>query len=137
MAGFPGESTTQFKNTVKLLSELPINYLHVFPFSPRPGTAAAEWKGRATGAELKRRTQELHSLSACKRQEFQNSFVGHTVEVLIEAQASPGWWQGTSGNYLHVFFPSDAALSPGSFTAVRLERFENGRLTGCMVSNPY
>jgi threonylcarbamoyladenosine tRNA methylthiotransferase MtaB len=137
MAGFPGESDAHFKNTLRLISELPLNYLHVFPFSPRPGTAAAEWKGRVTGAELKQRTKELQTLGARKRQEFQTSFIGKTVEVLIETPAGPAWWQGTSGNYLHVLFPSDAALSPGSLTAVRLERLDKGRLIGRMVSTTY
>lgn len=127
LAGFPGETERHFLNTFKLLSELPVAYLHVFPFSPRPGTPAAEWPGRAGGSELKQRTQALQNLGAQKKDAFFHRFLGHSVEVLAEAEVKPGLWRGTTANYIQVFFPSPGTLKQGSMIRVRLtKRAEKG-----------
>ena len=49
LTGFPGETEKQFENTLEFIADLPFSYLHVFPFSPRPGTPAAGFSGRITG----------------------------------------------------------------------------------------
>ncbi|MGV8075471.1 MAG: tRNA (N(6)-L-threonylcarbamoyladenosine(37)-C(2))-methylthiotransferase MtaB [Syntrophobacteraceae bacterium] len=129
LVGFPGETEQQFMNTYRLLSDLPVDYLHVFPYSPRPGTAAAKWHGRVTGSELKRRSQKLHDLSTSKRNALSNRFIGRWVEVPAEAEVKPGLWRGASANYLQVLFPAPVTLDPGSLVRVRItQNTENGLL---------
>ncbi|GLI34526.1 tRNA (N(6)-L-threonylcarbamoyladenosine(37)-C(2))-methylthiotransferase MtaB [Desulforhabdus amnigena] len=137
LVGFPGETEEHFQNTFELLNRLPISYMHVFPFSPRPGTLAAKWPGRVTGNELKRRARLLHRLSAAKRQTFRERFMGETIEVLAESQVKPGWWQGTSRNYLQIFFPAPCDLPPGSLVSVRIRRLTGEGVMGEMVLNPH
>jgi threonylcarbamoyladenosine tRNA methylthiotransferase MtaB len=119
LAGFPGETARHFQNTLDLLEGLPLAYLHVFPFSPRPGAPAAAWPGRATGEELKRRTLALRELGLRKRRAFENRFLGDWLEVLVEEEVKPGWWKGTSENYIQVGFPAASPMAPGALVRVR------------------
>jgi threonylcarbamoyladenosine tRNA methylthiotransferase MtaB len=130
MVGFPGESDRHFRNTFELIESLPLTYLHVFPFSPRPGTLAARWPQRATGGELKRRAQALQALGGRKREAFRNRFLGRRVEVLVETEVKPGWWQGTSHNYLQVRFSCAHLPASGSIETVHLTRLTEKGLTG-------
>jgi threonylcarbamoyladenosine tRNA methylthiotransferase MtaB len=105
LAGFPGETEADFEATRDLIAELPITYLHVFPFSPRPGTPAARLKP-LPGREVQRRAHLLRRLGELKRQNFLQSQINRVREVLVEGQApQPGWLQGLSDNYLRVIFP--------------------------------
>jgi threonylcarbamoyladenosine tRNA methylthiotransferase MtaB len=131
MVGFPGETERCFQNTFDFISELPLSYLHVFPYSPRPGTPAAQWKERVTGGELKRRTKALQDLSAGKRAAFRNNSIGQCVEVLVESEAQPGRLQGTSENYLHTVFPGN--VPPGSIVRVRILETSPTGVIGEMV----
>jgi len=135
MVGFPGETELHFRNTFELISRLPLTYLHVFPFSPRPGTAATNFRGRITGSELKRRTQILQGLSTRKKQAFRKRFLGQWVEILVESQVKPGWWQGTSENYLQVRFPAENHILQGSLVKVRLARMTEDGMEGELRRN--
>jgi threonylcarbamoyladenosine tRNA methylthiotransferase MtaB len=130
MVGFPGESEDQFNNTLRLIQQLPLTHLHVFPFSPREGTLAAGLPGRITGAELKRRARALQSIGAEKRRAFQIRFLGKWVEVLVEVREKPGGWRGTTPNYLQVLFASRSAPAPGSLVKVRIVRATENGLEG-------
>ena len=70
LTGFPGESEKQFENTFKFIEGLPLSYLHVFPFSPRPGVPAAGFAGRIQGGELKRRASVLKGTQRSKEAGF-------------------------------------------------------------------
>ena len=122
LVGFPGETESQFQNTCQLISRLPLTYLHVFPFSPRPGTAADRLPGRIAGNELRRRAKALRDLDVQKRTAFRERFLGRWMEVLVETQVEPGWWQGTSPNYLQIRFPGTRQLTRGSLIHVRPTR---------------
>ncbi len=74
MAGFPGETEKQFANTYQLIDQLPLTYLHAFPFSPRPGTHAASIPHRVSSQELKRRVHLLNDLSRKKSWPFRRAF---------------------------------------------------------------
>lgn len=136
MVGFPGETERHFHNTFQLIRELPLAYLHVFPYSPRPGTLAAQWSGRVTGKELKRRAHLLLDLSAEKRQAFRKRFLGRDLEVLVENQVMPGRWQGTTRNYLQITFTAPDDLPQGSLVTVRLLQDSREGLTGELTSIP-
>jgi threonylcarbamoyladenosine tRNA methylthiotransferase MtaB len=130
LVGFPGETDFQFENTLSLLRELPLSYLHVFPFSARPGTPASTMKGATDGRTLKTRCRVLRELSVQKRREFAQKFMGSELEVLVEKQDPMGNWQGTSDNYLKITFPASSGLGPGSVVPVRLMELSSHGLKG-------
>ncbi|WP_025321537.1 tRNA (N(6)-L-threonylcarbamoyladenosine(37)-C(2))-methylthiotransferase MtaB [Deferrisoma camini] len=90
IVGFPGEGEAEFEETVRLVEELPVAYLHVFPFSPRRGTRAWDLPGRVPPGVIKRRAARLRSLSQEKRQAFRRSQVGRVLPALAEGPARGG-----------------------------------------------
>ena len=136
LAGFPGETEKQFARTYELIDQLPLTYLHAFPFSPRPGTAAASMPHRVPSQELKRRVHLLHDLSRQKNLAFQMGLLGQSVEVLAETQIEDGWWRGTSENYLRVAFPAPGALPQGFIARVKLLEITEKGLVGKPVAIP-
>ncbi len=105
LVGFPGETASDFEATRDLVASLPATYLHVFPFSPRPGTPAALMPRVAAG-EVRERAKVMRDLGRLKKQQFLQSQLGKVREVLVEGPASEsGWLQGLSDNYLRVVFP--------------------------------
>lgn len=81
MAGFPGETEEEFAETVRLIQEMPFTYLHVFTYSERPGTPAAE-EVQVPGGERKRRTRILQALSQEKNAAFRARMVGKTLPAV-------------------------------------------------------
>lgn len=134
MVGFPGEKESHFANTRNLIEGLPITYLHVFPFSPRPGTRAASWPGRTEGLELRRRATHLRELGLNKKNDFQARFVGQSLRVLVESRLHGDWWQGTSDSYLKVRFSSRGQVAAGLVAKVFCEHLEEGGLVGRLQS---
>lgn len=108
MAGFPGEDTRAHQNTLSLIRELPVSYLHVFPYSERPGTEAASLEGRADPRRIRTRARALRDLGAEKRMAFYSRSLYQPFEVLVEGWHSrkDGLAEGTTDNYLPVVFES-------------------------------
>lgn len=111
MVGFPGEDETAFTNTLKLATELPFAYFHVFPFSPRPGTAAVKLASPVNPTQIKKRTAILTSLSQAKRLAVHDRHIGITIPVLFEAGYHNGFAIGTAANFLKVAVPSQSELT--------------------------
>ena len=84
LVGLPGEDENAFEETKALLKGLPISYLHVFPYSPRPGTRAAAMTGRPDGKTVKQRAARLRELGRVKREAFWQSQVGQTLRGVTE-----------------------------------------------------
>lgn len=104
MVGFPGETEAEFQETYALLQALPLAYLHVFTFSPRPGTPAAAMPEQVPGQVKKERNHILRALSERKRAAFAASQQGARVEVVCEG-AEGGAVYGLSDNYLRIGLP--------------------------------
>jgi threonylcarbamoyladenosine tRNA methylthiotransferase MtaB len=104
LVGFPTETDTAFENTVSLVEELEFSRLHVFKYSPRPGTAAAALTERVSPGCAKERSERMIELGTRLAERFAERFVGTTVEVLIESKRDPrtGWLTGFASNYLRV-----------------------------------
>jgi threonylcarbamoyladenosine tRNA methylthiotransferase MtaB len=121
VVGHPGEDDAAFARTRDLLRDLPLSYLHVFPFSARPMTAAAAMADAAPAAAVKERCAELRAIDAAKRAAFARSQVGRRLEILLEgaAKEAPGYARGYADNYLPVLV-SAAAGRRGSIVAVRV-----------------
>ena len=82
MVGFPGETEYEFEETRRLIEDLPFTYLHVFTYSARPGTPAAEMTNQVPVHVARERNRVLRELAAQKKLHFMRSFVGKTVEAL-------------------------------------------------------
>jgi threonylcarbamoyladenosine tRNA methylthiotransferase MtaB len=113
MVGFPGETEEHFEETVALIEELPFTYLHVFSFSPRPGTPAAEMGGAVPGVVKKRRSLALRELGHAKSLAFRRTLVGERLEILVEERRGRrgGRLTGLSSNYVRVEIEGDDRLA--------------------------
>jgi len=104
MVGFPGETPAEFEETRRMVEELPFTYLHVFPFSPRPGTPAASMPGQVPVNLRRERSRILRELAAEKKQAFMRGFLGErleaiTLSVVAEDPQGP-WTRALTDNYL-------------------------------------
>jgi threonylcarbamoyladenosine tRNA methylthiotransferase MtaB len=129
MAGFPGETDRDFAETVALLEEMPIAYLHAFPFSIRPGTPAATMEQQIPEDVKKDRVKRLIKIGNTKRREFAEKFIGKRMEILIEKRfdKETGFPIGLSDNYIPIAvyggdFKANSIVSvlPESFNGERL-----------------
>ena len=131
MVGFPGETETDFRRTRTLLESLPLTYLHVFSYSPRPNTAAAEM-GPPVPAHVRRaRSQALRDLGKDKNRRFRNRAAGQTLEVLFETEAAPGRLVGLTDNYIRVEADGTCEDRNRVFR-VRIDRVTEARTAGCV-----
>ena len=111
LGGFPGEDDMAAENTLHLLQGLPITYLHVFPYSKRPGTLAAQYKNQVPGPVKDERVARLRKLSLQKKQQFyeRHQETDHTLLVEQRNQKS-GLLQGFTENYIPVQFAGPTEL---------------------------
>jgi len=107
IVGFPGETEELFLETYQFLNELDISYLHVFTYSERANTEAANMPGKVPGSIKANRSKMLHILSEKKRRAFYESQIGKLEEVLFEASVSGGMMEGFTRNYVKVSAPYD------------------------------
>jgi RNA modification enzyme, MiaB family len=125
ITGFPGETDADHGATVALVSGLPFTYLHVFPYSPRPGTAAERLPAPVAPALAKERAAELRSLAEQKAGAYAASRVSGTADVVVVGRADER--EGITGDYLSVRL-ADRALPRGARFAARLSMNEENRL---------
>jgi threonylcarbamoyladenosine tRNA methylthiotransferase MtaB len=131
LTGFPGEDRAAHSNTVSLIKDMPLSYLHVFPFSPRRGTPAATFDDRNSPQTIKGRAAELRKMGLMKKEAFFRSCLNHSFEVLSEEWHSEELRiaKGTSDNYLPVLF-SPAPFKKNSMVEVKIENVEGDFVVG-------
>ncbi|RXG30782.1 tRNA (N(6)-L-threonylcarbamoyladenosine(37)-C(2))-methylthiotransferase MtaB [Leeuwenhoekiella marinoflava] len=110
IVGFPGETDEHFLDTYTFLNELDISYLHVFTYSERDNTKAADMDGVVPLKVRKKRSKMLRGLSAKKRRAFYESQLGTDRTVLFEGENKKGYIHGFTENYVKVKAPWDPAL---------------------------
>jgi threonylcarbamoyladenosine tRNA methylthiotransferase MtaB len=138
MVGFPGESAEEFEQSYSFCQQAGFANIHVFPFSPRPETAAARMPEQIKDKVKQERNQRMLELSRSSRRRFCEQFLGQTMPVLWENETSPGSgiYSGLTGNYIRVFAHSEKSLS-NEITPVKLVEFHNQGIWGEMVDeNP-
>ena len=125
IAGFPGETEAQFRSTCEMLESLPISHVHVFPYSRREKTAAADLPGQVPQQVIKARSAALRSIGVRKRRAFYSAFIGKELSVLVEggAHGRPGQVRGWSSNYVPVVFEGPSGLR-NQVVTVRADRIE-------------
>ncbi len=111
LVGFPGETEDSFNRTYCFLQELDCTYLHVFPYSRRPGTVAADFNNQVEKAVKTQRVAELRQLDLQKKKSFYQRMIGSTRNVLVESQRDKqGRLKGFSDNYIPLRFQGDDKL---------------------------
>ncbi len=120
ITGLPSEEDEDFDLTYDRLKEINVTQLHVFPFSPRPGTALEGAKDRVPEYKRDERAKKLRDLSNIHYRRYMNSQVGRTVEVLVEREKK-GKLTGICDNYLKVeISEAPAAVGPGTLIEAQL-----------------
>lgn len=110
IVGFPGETHEDFLETYAFLNELDISYLHVFTYSERENTPAAEMQGSVPGNQRADRSKMLHILSDKKRRKFYEENLGKEATVLFENDIENGMMHGFTENYIRVTAKYDPVL---------------------------
>ncbi|MBL1408139.1 tRNA (N(6)-L-threonylcarbamoyladenosine(37)-C(2))-methylthiotransferase MtaB [Sphingobacterium faecale] len=110
IVGFPGETREDFIDTYNFLNEMDISYLHVFTYSERENTIAAQMEGAVPGGQRSDRSKMLHILSEKKRRAFYEENLTGVGEVLFESDIKDGYMHGFSKNYVKVRTAYDPLL---------------------------
>jgi threonylcarbamoyladenosine tRNA methylthiotransferase MtaB len=138
MVGFPGESDAEFEQSYSFCQQAGFANIHVFPFSPRPETAAARMPKQIKDKTKQERNQRMLELSRSSRRRFCEQFFGRIMPVLWEKETSPGSgiYSGLTSNYIRAFAHSEKPLS-NEITPVKLVEFHNQGIWGELVNeNP-
>jgi threonylcarbamoyladenosine tRNA methylthiotransferase MtaB len=111
IVGFPGESDEAFMESYRFVEEMGFARIHVFPYSPRPGTAASRMPDQIPAEIKNARGQAMRHLGEQQARSFQRQFVGRTLPVLWEIANDKDVWRGLTDNYLTVTTVNGANLA--------------------------
>ncbi|MFA5362565.1 MAG: MiaB/RimO family radical SAM methylthiotransferase [Candidatus Omnitrophota bacterium] len=131
LAGFPGENENRFNNTVGLLKKINPLHAHIFPYSPREGTAAFSRRDTVDASTMRKRICTLTKAADACALKFQSFFINQKLEVLFECRIKqrPDSWVGYAGNYIKVAAVSKYCLA-GQIMPVRLTGIKDGFMSG-------
>ena len=129
IVGFPGEDEAAFRNTMSVVEEAGITKVHVFPFSPRPGTEAERLPGVVDPAERAERGRLLRDLSDRLGAAHRRSRVGSHDTVLVEKALEDGTLAGLGRDYARFLLPAGSG-APGEMVAVLVEGVHGEHLSG-------
>jgi len=129
MVGFPGENNEDFKETYKLIIDLPVMDLHVFKYSPRPGTKAAALSPQVEETVKQQRSEKLLQLAQSKHRNFIKGFLNREMRFLVERKLNSNQYTGLSDNYINVEFLSNNDLR-GNFTWIMLKNIDGDVVKG-------
>ena len=135
IVGFPGEGEPEFSHSRRTIELLPLAYMHIFPFSPRPMTMASLMSRQIAVPIKKERFSVLNALNIKKKEGYMSSQIGKILDIVIEERCSNGTVLGTSSNYLKVRTTSDGQRK-GSLIYVRVSGIDDGVLTGDAIHKP-
>ncbi len=119
IVGFPGETEDLFRESLDFAEEMRFSRMHVFPYSPRKGTPAAEMEGQVPDPVKKERVHRMQALAERMAEDFRERFLGQTMEVLLETEQE-GILDGLTGNYIRVY--GEGTASSGEIRGVFLEK---------------
>lgn len=132
MVGFPTETEEDFRDTYELLESLPVYDLHVFKYSRRPGTRAADMVSQVTEEEKNERSGKLLKLADKKRINFISKFLECEMMLLVERKSGIKSYIGLSDNYIEVEFESDKDYT-GQIVRARLVHTDGEKGYGILV----
>jgi threonylcarbamoyladenosine tRNA methylthiotransferase MtaB len=128
IVGFPGETDEDFRMTHDFIEALPVTYLHVFSFSSRPGTKAADSNASVDPAVIRERAHALRALSQRKATEFRASQQGRKVRAITLARGGADWTEALTSNYLKVKVPGHLAANLWCEAEISLDERAIGNL---------
>ncbi len=129
MVGFPGETAEDHAASVQFIESLPYTYLHIFPFSARPGTPASAAAGQVNGRVARERSQEIRAIINAKRRAFLAAQVGRRTVALALDELEDGARVALTTNYLKVVLPG-SDVPPNRLVDVQIARAVSGNLFG-------
>jgi threonylcarbamoyladenosine tRNA methylthiotransferase MtaB len=129
MVGFPGETGQDHSTSLRFIASLPFTYLHVFPYSARPGTPAAAAAAQVNGRVARERSQEIRAAMAAKREVFLAAQVGQSIPALTLDEAEEGARVALTTNYLKVALPG-SEVPANRLVDVWVGRTSSGQLFG-------
>ena len=139
MVGFPGETEAEFRETYELIASLPFSYLHLFPFSPRPGTRGWEMHKLSPVPPqiVSERMSALRDLATEKSRRFRASFVGRTLPAITLHSPATLTAQGRtlalSDNYLPLELTQE--LAANQLVDVRVTEINAGGVLVCAMDS--
>ena len=110
MVGFPGETPESFEESYHFCKEIAFAAIHVFPYSPRPGTRAYAFEGLVPDEEKRSRMSQMLALAEESARAYRRSFIGRPLDVLWEERVSLDgieYWSGLSSNYIRAYSRDD------------------------------
>jgi threonylcarbamoyladenosine tRNA methylthiotransferase MtaB len=128
MVGFPGETETEFDETRRMVEDLPFTYLHIFTYSARPGTPAAQKPGQVPAALARERNRVLREITSRKKTTFMNSLVGTVVQAITLQSGGAGFTEALTDNYLKMEI--SGRHNSNCWIDVRVERVNGDMLIG-------
>ena len=139
IAGFPGETEAEFKETLTFVEQMQFTGAHIFTYSARPGTAAASMPNQIHNATRKERNVQLRKLVANSTELYQEQFVGQQLSVLwenMEENHLGGWnLEGLTDNYIRVKAQSSQPLW-NQITPTQINAAKTGNLVGSVEGTP-
>jgi threonylcarbamoyladenosine tRNA methylthiotransferase MtaB len=137
MVGFPGESESEFAETLRMIEDLPFTYLHVFTYSARPGTPAAAMPNQVPVRVARERNRILRELGEQKKLSFMQSFVGKTIEAISLAREAENstrqiYTEALTDNYLKLRLRGHH--EPNRWVEARVEHVEDGALLATLTT---
>jgi threonylcarbamoyladenosine tRNA methylthiotransferase MtaB len=129
MVGFPGETAEDHAASLRFIASLPYTYLHIFPFSARPGTPASTAAGQVNGRIARERSQEIRAVINSKRGAFLAAQVGCRVPALTLDEVEEGARVALTTNYLKIALPG-CDVPPNRLVNVQVGRVVSGQLFG-------
>jgi threonylcarbamoyladenosine tRNA methylthiotransferase MtaB len=135
MVGFPGEGAVAFRNTYDLIADIPLTHLHVFSYSPRPGTPAATMEGQVPDGIKKERSEMLRDLGSKKNLAFRRKFQGTLLQAVLEEGSKPGHCSGLTDNYIRVNVNDGKEADFGREINILIEDVQEKSVTGKTIVN--
>ena len=132
MVGFPGETEAEFAETRRMIEELPFTYLHVFTYSARPGTPAAEHAGQVPVALARERNRILREIASQKKVAFMQSLMGTTVEAITLHTGGADFTEALTDNYLKTKIAGD--IEANRWIQLHVQAAEGEMLVGWPVT---
>jgi len=111
IVGFPGETDEEFEESYNFCRQMEFARIHVFPYSPRQETQAAQLPHPVTVQVKKQRSQRMLALAEASMQNFNQRFLCKVMPVLWEKQSPAGIWSGLTANYIKVYTKSSEDLT--------------------------
>lgn len=127
IVGFPGETEEDFQNSLEAIKSCGFSGAHIFPYSKRKGTPAANYPNQLPNKIKEQRVKELMEAARQSQEEYVSKFFGQTVEVLIERVSPEGIATGHTRNYIQVNLPPRVEERP----------WESGELVECVLEESY